>query len=220
MAIDTDAALSKAEQSGLKLAIKGRLLAALLFLTFYVAVGKITWSDLPAHPTRGDFLAMFFDPDFIGTGNRLTESLCLLVSAGILALAVGRARNLVRTEASAQAARENLARYVSPNLVERLAAEVEPFGAVRRQQAAILFVDVVGFTRFAEQNTPETVIAFLREFHGRMAQAVFDHEGTLDDYIGDEVMAVFGGRRLRDTCALRGPVWTTAGWLRQGPSRA
>lgn len=89
-------------------------------------------------------------------------------------------------------ARENLARYVSPNLVERLATAADPFGAVRRQQAAILFVDVVGFTCFAEQHDPEIVIAFLREFHSRMAQAVFDHEGTLDDFIGDEVMAVFG----------------------------
>jgi len=152
----------------------------------------VTWGDLPAGATQQEFLALFFDVHFIGTGSRVVESLCLLVSAGILALAVRRARNLVRTEAQAQAARENLSRYVSPNLVEQLAATAEPFGAVRRQQAAILFVDVVGFTRFAEQNEPETVIAFLRDFHRRMAKAVFDHEGTLDDFIGDEVMAVFG----------------------------
>ena len=146
---------------------------------------------------------MFFSPDFIGTGNRVVETLCLLVSAGILSLAVSRARNLVRTEARAQAARENLARYVSPNLVERLAAAAEPFGSVRRQEAAILFVDVVGFTRFAERNEPEAVIAFLREFHSRMAQAVFAHEGTLDDYIGDEVMAVFGTPEPRADDAVR-----------------
>ncbi|NDZ18733.1 hypothetical protein C7T35_21115 [Variovorax sp. WS11] len=319
MAFDTDAALAKAEQAGLKLAIKGRLGAAMPFLVFYSAIGDypaillglgalalfmglgvlhfwliatgresrwhrfvfvavdvsifcaiaifaplstlgdlpqifvfriytiaylmvflavstlslsptlvlwtgfcqvvgvwiafgwivsgmdrtVTWGDVPTHPRQGDVLAVFFDPDFIGTGNRVVESLCLLVSTSILALAVSRARNLVRTEARAQAARENLARYVSPNLVERLAAAAEPFGAVRRQQAAILFVDVVGFTRFAEQNDPETVIAFLREFHSRMAQAVFDHEGTLDDYIGDEVMAVFGTPEPRADDAAR-----------------
>jgi adenylate cyclase len=163
----------------------------------------VSWADLPSQPSQQDFLALFSDPDFIGTESRITESMIIVVSAAILALAVKRARSLVQTEARALAARENLARYVSPNLVERLATADDPFGAVRRQHATILFVDIVGFTRFAEQNEPELVITFLRDFHNRMAQAAFDHEGTLDDFIGDEVMAVFGTPEPRDDDAIR-----------------
>jgi adenylate cyclase len=63
---------------------------------------------------------------------------------------------------------------------------------VRRQQVAVLFVDIVGFTRMAEAMTPEAVVGMLREFHGRMATQIFDCGGTIEKYIGDEIFAVFG----------------------------
>ena len=68
-------------------------------------------------------------------------------------------------------ARTKLARYFSPKLIEKygadamvemLAARDEPLGAVRRQTVAVLFVDIVGFTRMAERMTPEAVVTMLR----------------------------------------------------------
>jgi adenylate cyclase len=56
----------------------------------------------------------------------------------------------------------------------------------------VLFVDIVGFTRLGEGEAPERVIGLLRDFHARMAQAVFAHAGTLDKYLGDGLMATFG----------------------------
>jgi adenylate cyclase len=55
-----------------------------------------------------------------------------------------------------------------------------------------MFIDIVGFTQFAARHTPEEVVTFLRDFHGRMEQAVFQHEGTLDKFLGDGLMATFG----------------------------
>ena len=67
-----------------------------------------------------------------------------------------------------------------------------PLGQVRTLPVAVLFADIVGFTRLSEHLPPERVIELLRSFHRRMACTVFAHQGTLDKYIGDAAMATFG----------------------------
>jgi adenylate cyclase len=105
---------------------------------------------------------------------------------------IGRLREIERQRAAAERARNNLSRYFSPNLVEMLAERDEPLGAVRRQTVAVLFADIVGFTRMAEGMTPEAVVSMLREYHERMTAQIFACGGTVDKYIGDEIFAVFG----------------------------
>jgi adenylate cyclase len=73
-----------------------------------------------------------------------------------------------------------------------LAAQDEPLGAVRRQTVAVLFLDIVGFTRMSETMEPEAVVTMLREFHERMTAQIFACGGTVEKYIGDEIFAVFG----------------------------
>jgi adenylate cyclase len=105
---------------------------------------------------------------------------------------IARVREIDRQRAAAERARLNLSRYFSPNLVEMLAERDEPLGAVRRQTVAVLFVDIVGFTRMAEQMAPEAVVTMLREFHDHMTAQIFACGGTIEKYIGDEIFAVFG----------------------------
>jgi len=105
---------------------------------------------------------------------------------------IARVRDLDRRRAAAERARANLARYFSPNIVEMLAERNEPLGALRRQTVAVLFVDIVGFTRMAERIPPEAVASMLRQFHERMTAQIFACGGTVDKYMGDEVLAVFG----------------------------
>ena len=114
------------------------------------------------------------------------------VTSATVALAVWRARRLVRRQVEVERERTNLARYFSPNMVEELARTDRPLGTPRRQNAAVLFADIVGFTRLSETLAPEHIMALLRDYHSRMATAVFAHDGTLDKFIGDEVMATFG----------------------------
>ena len=105
---------------------------------------------------------------------------------------IARLREIERLRAAAERARNNLARYFSPNIVEVLAAQDEPLGAVRRETVAVLFADIVGFTRMTEAMAPEDVMALLRVFHERMTAQIFACRGTVEKYIGDAILAVFG----------------------------
>jgi len=88
--------------------------------------------------------------------------------------------------------RANLARYFSPRVVELLASREVSLEPLRRPRVAILFADIEGFTALAEVQPPEAVMGLLREFHRRMEPLVFAHEGSLEKYIGDALLAAFG----------------------------
>lgn len=137
----------------------------------------------------------FLSPYFINIITWQNEVVLMLIVALLLAAAVWRSRRLVLRQVAAEHARSNLARYFSPNLVDRLASADRPFDDPRSQNAAVLFVDIVSFSAVAESMEPERVIALLRSFHRRMCRVIFDHRGTLDKYIGDAVMATFGTPR-------------------------
>jgi adenylate cyclase len=147
---------------------------------------------LPEGAKLADSLARYLDPYFADTAAWACSLFTACLIAGILAVVVGRMQRLVYAQARLEHARANLARHVSPNLVEDLAAVDEPFGPIRTQDVAVLFVDIVGFTRLCERMAPDAVMATLRGFHLRMADCVFAHGGTLDKFIGDCVMATFG----------------------------
>ena len=95
-------------------------------------------------------------------------------------------------ERAAERARTNLARYFSPKLLNTIVNKDQPLGAVRRQNLAVIFADVVGFTRLSEQLEPENVIGLLREIHSWVGDVVFSWEGSIEGFIGDETLAIFG----------------------------
>jgi adenylate cyclase len=94
--------------------------------------------------------------------------------------------------AAAERARRNLSRYFSPSIVKLLSEQDEALGAVRRQNIAVLFADIVGFTSMSERMEPEAVVALLRDFHQRMTAEISASNGMVEKYIGDAILAVFG----------------------------
>lgn len=138
------------------------------------------------------WLALFLSPTFVNRVIWYNQVAILLIVTGLLAAGAWRARRHLERLVAAEVDRTLLTRYFSPGVAERLALEPGEPGPVRRVDAAVLFVDLVGFTRYAAVRDATEVMDFLRSFHERMAACVFQHEGCLDKYLGDGLMATFG----------------------------
>lgn len=98
---------------------------------------------------------------------------------------------LLRDAVASERSRANLSRFFSPNMLAQLQQTGESLELARRQ-VVVMFVDLRAFTRFGETASPEEVAELLAEYRELVASAVFEHGGTVDKFIGDGVMAVFG----------------------------
>ena len=139
-----------------------------------------------------DLIAQFSDPNALNIGLRIQEVILFLIVAGILAVKGFRSNRLLMQQAEIASERANLSRYFPSSLVDSLASTNHDVGAVRSEEVAVLFTDIVGFTQFAERNSPEEVMELLRRYHAMVELAVFENKGTLEKYMGDGVMATFG----------------------------
>lgn len=87
--------------------------------------------------------------------------------------------------------RRNLARFFSPSALSELEIKGTSL-KLSHQRAAVMFIDLRSFSTLSEMIDPEEIAAILAEYRQLVTQAVFAHDGTVDKFIGDGVMAVFG----------------------------
>jgi class 3 adenylate cyclase len=87
---------------------------------------------------------------------------------------------------------ERLKRFFSPQLAEMIVSgDAEDPLRSHRREITVVFLDLRGFTAFAETSEPEEVMGVLREYHGEMGRLILEHEGTLERFTGDGMMIFF-----------------------------
>lgn len=172
------------------------LLAAGAISEFGIKKPEITFQLQAA--LQSDTLARVLDPNRVFWSARVADAVVLILVAAVLAMNAWRRNRLVLEQARLARERSNLSRHFAPSMVDLLADRDRPFGETRSQVVVIVFADIVGFTRFAEVEDPETTIQLLRSFHEQMESIIFQNNGTLDKFLGDGVMASFGTPNVGD----------------------
>jgi adenylate cyclase len=96
-------------------------------------------------------------------------------------------------EKKAHDIRKMFSNYVSPKIVDVLISHPEKANlGGSRKEVTILFSDIIGFTSLSEKLPPEEVVHMLNEYFEEMVNIIFKWDGTLDKFVGDEIMAFWG----------------------------
>ena len=172
-------------------------------------------------------LGLLYVDSVTATNTFSDEDLQFLVAfSGLVAIGIRNSSyaEQVRREALV---RSNFERYFAPNVAAEIAQQdtVVPLGGDRRP-ITILFSDIRGFTSMAESMRPDAIAQLLTEYFSEMVEIIFEHGGTLDKFIGDSVLALWGApiahpgdpdRALRAAAAMQAAVrrlnlqWASAG---------
>jgi adenylate cyclase len=103
-------------------------------------------------------------------------------------------RVMAKSEVKRQGLQLNaLERFLSPAISKKVVAEAADIRlGGESQRITVLFADVRGFTTMAEKMKPREAVEVLNDFFARMTNVIFEHDGALDKYLGDGLMALFG----------------------------
>jgi class 3 adenylate cyclase len=135
----------------------------------------------------------------IGLGDKLSgdpytsddqELLSTMANQGVVAI---KNSMLVEQMKKDESVRANLARYLSPHIVEQVIKKnMQVNLGGDRKVVTVLFSDIRNFTRIAENLPPDQLMKLLNEYFTEMARIIFENQGSLDKFIGDAIVAVFG----------------------------
>ncbi len=156
------------------------LLYAIYFTIECHAAGKLTDYEFHTY-TSGPVMAIIF-----------ILVLCIFFER-LLRQAYASSQQLERQNTSLQESRELIRRYVPPALAKQIeSGRASDIGQPQRLRVTILFSDIVGFTDMADRVEAETLTEVINEYMAAMSEIVDAHQGTVNEFIGDGLMAMFG----------------------------
>ena len=122
-----------------------------------------------------------------------------LANHGAVAIENARLAEQMKKE---ETVRTNLARYLSPQIVDQIIKkDVQVNLGGDRKVVTVLFSDIRNFTSITETRQPDQLVQILNEYFTEMAKIIFENQGSLDKYIGDAIVAVFGSLILLNNSA-------------------
>lgn len=155
---------------------------------------RLEWRDIGPSPTTEHFLSTFLNPNFVGTGSRIQESIAYLLVAVLIAIVIWRARATVRRQWELDQERRTLSeifgQYVPKAIADTLINDrglLEPVEGT----ATVLFIDVAGFTKMTEAKGPSSVVGVLNAFFDEATATITRYDGVVTQFIGDAIMATF-----------------------------
>ncbi|MEM8813400.1 MAG: adenylate/guanylate cyclase domain-containing protein [Pseudomonadota bacterium] len=141
--------------------------------------------------------------NYILIGAEFDKIFAILATTTILTYAAWRARVVLIASVREEAAHHEIKRFLSEGVDEAITgseAIVEAGQGVERD-AAILMVDIRGFTQFSSRVSPREVVTLLTSFHGKIIPLIRENNGVVDKFLGDGVMATFGAVKPSETAA-------------------
>ncbi len=147
---------------------------------------------VPLMGSEGRALGVLY-VDSVGSEHRFQEDdldFCVAF-AGIAAVAIENGEFIQRIQQQV-IARSNFERFFAPQIAQRIAESSEIRLGGDKRPVAVLFSDIRGFTALAESMRPEDTASLLTEYFTEMVDCVFRHDGTLDKFMGDALMAHWG----------------------------
>jgi adenylate cyclase len=136
-------------------------------------------------------------------GAELDKVITILTVTAIIAVAITRAHKLLIKAVAEGTAAHDLSRFFSPEIARQITtAEQEvTVGSGKARDAAILMVDIRGFTRLSSILKPDDLVCLLAEYQTRMVPIIQRRGGTIDKFMGDGIMATFGAAVTSPTYA-------------------